>query len=261
MPINCDISSALYPFIFLTSAISLIFGALSWTRTTTLFLPLSTWIPVLATLLPPLTLIAIASNRFLSRSASHTRPHWTQPLQLLNHAHTILLSIVATAALAYLYPESILTCHLNNQWQYFFQHKDARAIRAIQDRYQCCGLRSIHDRAWPFKDHDHGDNACEQQLGYLRSCFEPWRGAQTRTSWMVVAAVVCVLVLKIAVWQIPRRRASWMSTRVLENGGEPRRIPGPELEEGEQDSEVDGEARRALLPRSRSGNENVWDVE
>jgi hypothetical protein len=52
-----------------------------------------------------------------------------------------------------------------------------------------------------------------------------------------------------------------MSTRVLENGGESRRIPGPELEQGEQNSEVDGEDRRALLPRSRSGNENVWDVE
>ncbi|KAL2855988.1 hypothetical protein BJY01DRAFT_203606 [Aspergillus pseudoustus] len=258
MPINWDISSALYPLLFLASAISLVFGALSWTRTTTIFLPLPTWIPVLTTLFPPLTLIAIASTRVLSRSASNAPHRWTQ---LLNHAHTIILSIIATVALTYLYPEDILTCHLNNQWQYFFQHKDARAIRAIQDRYQCCGLRSIHDRAWPFKDHDHGDNACEQQLGYRRSCFEPWRGVQRQTSWMVVAAVVCVLIVKIGAWQIPGRRISWMNTRVLENGGEQQRRSRPELEEGEHNTEGDGDARRALLPRSRSGNENVWDAE
>ncbi|KAL3460410.1 hypothetical protein BJX64DRAFT_263044 [Aspergillus heterothallicus] len=261
MPISCDISSVLYSILLLTSAVSLVFGALSWTRTITLFLPLSTWIPILATLLPPISLIAIASTRILAGSASNAPRRWSQPLQFLNHAHTIILSIVATAALAYLYPDDILTCHLNNQWQYFFQHKDAHAIRAVQDRYQCCGFRSIHDRAWPFKDHDHGDNACELQLGYRRSCFEPWRGAQRRTSWMVVAAVVCVLILKVGVWQIPRRRTSWMNSRVLENGGEEPRSSRPRLEDGEHDAENDSEARRALFPRSRAANENVWDVE
>jgi hypothetical protein len=54
----------------------------------------------------------------------------------------------------------------------------------------CCGLRSLHDRAWPFKDRDHGDNTCEVQIGYKRSCFSPWKEQQQLTSSMVVVAAL-----------------------------------------------------------------------
>lgn len=67
-----------------------------------------------------------------------------------------------------------------------------------QDTNQCCGLRSVHDRAWPFKDRDHGDNACEMQLGYHRSCLTPWRVQQQNVSWMIFAAAALIWATKVS---------------------------------------------------------------
>lgn len=97
---------------------------------------------------------------------------------------------MATIVLSRVIPDSILRCHIDHQWQAYFQAKNAGAIRMIQDKLHCCGLRSLHDRAWPFKDRDHGDNTCELQMGYERSCFSPWREQQQVVSSMIVAAVL-----------------------------------------------------------------------
>ncbi|KAL2830455.1 hypothetical protein BDW59DRAFT_140985 [Aspergillus cavernicola] len=252
---NCDSSAGIYTCLLLTLTISLVIAALSWSHTTTLSLPLPTWIPAITTFLPFVTLLTLTSIRIFSQKT------WAQYLGLLNHLHTILTTAIATLALAYLFPEAILSCHLEQQWQSFFQQKNSHAIRSIQDRFQCCGLRSIHDRAWPFKDREHGDNACEVQLGYRRSCLEPWAGMQRNTSWMVVGAVVLVLVVKIGFVQVSRQRTSWMRTHFLSNGQDRQRISGPELEEGDGEPEANGESRRTLLPQSRPGQENVWDVD
>ncbi|KAL4921507.1 hypothetical protein BDW62DRAFT_198075 [Aspergillus aurantiobrunneus] len=275
MPIKCDSSSATYALLLLVrqiyenylipitllhqvSILSLIFGALSWARTSSSFLPLPPWIPVTATLLPILTSITLFSARVLQFKIPN---HLTQPLHLLDSIHTILLATLATLALAYLFPDSILSCHLENQWQAFFQAKNAHVIRAIQDQFQCCGFRSIRDRAYPFKDRTHGDDACEVQYGYRQSCLGPWRGEQQGASWMVFVAVVGALLVKAGFAQLSSRRASWMSSRFLGNRRTAQLISGPELEEGDDGAANEGEARRTLLPHSRSGQENVWDVD
>ncbi|BCS20507.1 uncharacterized protein APUU_20939S [Aspergillus puulaauensis] len=258
MPIKCDSSSAIYAVLVLASILSIALGALAWARTTSSFLPLPTWIPALATLLPILTPLVFAGTRLLFNTASH---RLTQPIQILNHIHTILLTAIATIALSYIFPGNILSCHLEQQWQTYFHNKDAHAIRAIQDQYQCCGLRSIHDRAWPFKGNDNGDNACELQFGYRQSCMVPWRGVQEGTSWMVFAAVLGISLVKIGFAQLSSRRASWMSSQFLGSERNRQRISGPGLEEGDDNEESSGEARRTMLPHSRPGHENVWGVD
>ncbi|KAL4990811.1 hypothetical protein BDW68DRAFT_153397 [Aspergillus falconensis] len=262
MPFECNSSLALYALLLLASAISLGLGALSWARTTDLYLPFPTWVPATTTLLIPLTLLILASFRILSSNASQTnRARFTQPAHLLSHIHTILLTTLGTLALSHLFPSQILSCHFESQWQSFFQQKNAPAIRTIQDRFQCCGLRSIHDRAWPFMDRTHGANACELQMGYRQACIGPWSGSQKGVSWMVFAAVVGGLLVKIAFVQLSARRANWMSTRFQANGRNPQRLSGPGLEEGNDNGDNEGEARRTLLPHSRSGQDNVWDVD
>ena len=52
-----------------------------------------------------------------------------------------------------------------------------------------------------------------------------------------------------------------MSTRFHVNGRNPQRLSGPGLEDGNVNSENEGEARRTLLPHSGSGQGNVWDVD
>ncbi|KAL4909235.1 hypothetical protein BDW74DRAFT_174435 [Aspergillus multicolor] len=264
MPLKCDSTSAIYALVLLASVISLVLGALSWARTTALHLPFPTWIPATTTLVTPLALITILTYRFLITNTPQTQTNRFQlPIlaPFLSHIHTILLTTLATLALSYLSPAEILSCHLETQWQTFFAQKDAHAIRSIQDRFQCCGLRSIHDRAWPFKDRTHRDNACELQLGYRRACFAPWTASQRSVSWMAFAAVLGGLIVKIAFAQLSARRASWMESRFQANGRNPQRLAGPALEEGDGDAGDEGEARRTMLPHSRSGQENVWDVD
>lgn len=165
-----------------------------------MYLPLPTWVPAIATLISPITILAMIATRYFFRPSNNETAQtsrWSTISNILNQIHTIILTIVATVALAYLFPDRILSCNLDQQWLDFFRSKDSQAIRSIQDEFRCCGLRSIHDRAWPFKDRNHGDNACELQLGYQRSCFAPWREHQQQTSWMVFAAAVFVLVAKV----------------------------------------------------------------
>lgn len=174
---------------------------MSWARTTTVILPLPTWIPVIATFIPPITVLTLIAMRvFFPRLNSETpcNARWSTISGILNQTQTIISTITATVALAYLFPDRILSCNLDQQWQVFFQSKNSHAIRSIQDEFRCCGLRSLRDRAWPFKDRDHGDNACQVQLGYQRSCFVPWREHQQSTSWMVFAAAVLVFAVKVS---------------------------------------------------------------
>ena len=173
---------------------------MSWARTAAVFLPLPTWVPAIATLISPIIIFTLIATRYFTRPSNSETPQnsrWSTISNILNQVQTVILTIVATVALAYLFPDRILSCNLDQQWQEFFHSKNSQAIRSIQDEFRCCGLRSIHDRAWPFKDRNHRDNACELQLGYQRSCFGPWREHQQRTSWMVFAAAVFVFVAKV----------------------------------------------------------------
>lgn len=52
-----------------------------------------------------------------------------------------------------------------------------------------------------------------------------------------------------------------MTTRSQVNGHNPQRLSGPGLEDGNDNCENEGEARRTLLPHSGSGQGNVWDVD
>lgn len=185
---------------------TLILGALAWSCVSSSFLPLPSWLPVLVTLLSPLTAAALAVSNTSSRNTTNApNPIWTRFASIIDQLHSILLSAIASVALAYLFPDNILVCHLEQQWQAFFQSKNAHAIRTIQDANQCCGLRSVHDRAWPFKDRKNKDNACEEQLGYHRSCLTPWRAQQQNASWMIFAAAALVLAIKVShVWLFPR---------------------------------------------------------
>ncbi|KAJ5639368.1 uncharacterized protein N7484_007230 [Penicillium longicatenatum] len=263
MPVQVNAKALLYFVFILGGAISLILGALSWSRTAAVCLPLPTWVPAIATLISPITVLTLIAARYLSRpSNNETQPHrWSTISSILNQIQTIILTIVATVALAYIFPDKILSCNLDQQWQAFFHSKNSNAIRSIQDEFRCCGLRSIHDRAWPFKDRNYGDNACELQLGYQRSCFAPWREHQQRTSWMVVAAAVFVIVAKIAFFQIFAQRTSWMSGQSGSTRPDYQRISHAGVQDEENEGNGgDEEAQRTFLPQSNTQSRNNWET-
>lgn len=142
-------------------------------------------------------LIPRATNRYPNATIESGNNRQQRVISVFDQLQSILSTIIATVAITYLYPDNILSCHIEKQWQSYFQTRNSNAIRTIQDNLQCCGLRSTRDRAWPFKDRTHGDNACELQLGYQRSCFEPWRAQQRYVSWMVFTAAVLIWAGKV----------------------------------------------------------------
>ncbi|KXL41570.1 MAG: hypothetical protein FE78DRAFT_74043 [Acidomyces sp. 'richmondensis'] len=121
--------------------------ALSWARTAALFLPLPTWVPAIATLISPIAALVLLATRFCSPPSTPRNCRWSRISSILSQIQNVISTIVATVALAYLFPDRILFCNLDQQWQGFFQSKNSHAIRSIQDEFRCCGLGSLHDRA------------------------------------------------------------------------------------------------------------------
>ncbi|CRG87352.1 hypothetical protein PISL3812_04369 [Talaromyces islandicus] len=191
--------------------ISIVFGGIAWSRINSLFLPFPTSITAIATLFPVLSFLIVATiNSFVSRfeGANSRRKRITAsdgangttatgastafgPLVafFLDNIMTILPTVLATISATYILP-SDNNCHLEQAWQAYYHNKDVNAIRSIQDRLQCCGLRSTRDRAWPFKDATHSDMACEQSMGYRQSCLEPWSDNERKVAVLVFAAAV-----------------------------------------------------------------------
>ncbi|KAF7622362.1 hypothetical protein AFLA_008901 [Aspergillus flavus NRRL3357] len=151
-------------------------------------------------------------------------------------------------------------CQLNNQWQSYYHNKDSRAIRAIQDSLHCCGFRSVKDRAWPFKDRTHDDDACVEQIGYARACLGPWEQEDKGAAWMVLWAAVLILVVKIASSQL-NRSPGWMGRA---NTNRFIRISGAEdQEEGEEHANANGNVgddrpTHQLPQPGQSTHDDVW---
>ncbi|PWY72184.1 hypothetical protein BO94DRAFT_476066 [Aspergillus sclerotioniger CBS 115572] len=261
MAMICGLAMIAFVVSSACAIIALILGALSWSRTASLFLPFPQWIPVITTLFPLITVLALyLANRLSSTAgADNTHPfnHWQRLFPIADHLHSIISAIIATVALAYLYPENVLTCRLEQEWQEYFRLKDAQPIRTIQDEFRCCGFRSIHDRAWPFKDRTHGDDACEVQLGYGQSCLVPWTQQQQSASWMVFAAAVLTLFMKVAFYQA--MRSSWINTRFGRQAPEYQQITHPGLEDEDTDGDAEESRYGAFLPRAHPRYDTEWN--
>lgn len=125
----------------------------------------------------------------------------------IDQSLTLLPVIVATLTATYISP-SDNNCHLEQTWQSYYHRKDVHSIRTIQDQLQCCGLRSTKDRAWPFKDANHGDDACERTTGYTQSCLQPWSEQERRVAVLVFVAAVLGWGIKVFSF-LALRHNSW----------------------------------------------------
>jgi hypothetical protein len=149
------------------------------------------------TLLPLLTIVIPFATRIASNATVLKGGAIQITREIVDQIFTILPAVIGTLALSYMLPSEALSCRLEEQWRSYFQSKNTRAVRAIQDSLQCCGFRSTHDMAWPFADANHGVNACELQLGYDRSCLLPWREQEQSAVWMIFIAAALSYILKV----------------------------------------------------------------
>ncbi len=107
-------------------------------------------------------------------------------------------TVIATLAGTHLAPGSGLTCGLNEQWQLMYHKKDVTTIRRIQDSFECCGLRSVVDRAWPFPDKEHSANACPDAFKRTKSCFNDLKGQEQLVAGLLLLVAVLMFLWKVS---------------------------------------------------------------
>lgn len=178
----------------------------AYTQIRALSLPIPKALALFTVVLPFVTGISTQSlNNLIRKSSKNDRHQLTLPLIGIIGFQLIYETVVATLALTHILPPSSLVCGLNDNWQRFFNAKDADSIRAIQDKLKCCGFRTVKDRAFPFGT----PSTCARDFGRQQSCADPWRGAEQVTAGLLLLVAVLVFILKVLAVISLLTRASW----------------------------------------------------
>lgn len=136
-----------------------------------------------------------SSQPLLLKSKKPTRhPQWQNYALLLL---TILSTVLATLSGTHLPSSATQTCTLDTKWQSMFSQHDGKSIQRIQDAFNCCGLHSIRDKAFPFPSKNIGVDACSKTFGRTKSCFNDWRGEEKK-----VAGLGLVVVFGVVLWEV-----------------------------------------------------------
>ncbi|KAL8971220.1 MAG: hypothetical protein Q9197_003393 [Variospora fuerteventurae] len=187
-----------------------IIAAVSLTQIRYLSLPISNATSTAAIILPLLTGIGIRGVQSLlpsSQSKGRNQPPWLLPTLFV--VPVIYDTVIATLSITQMLPSSVLTCQLSEQWQALWSNGDGNAIRRIQDAHQCCGFRTIKDKAWPF-DGDQGALTCRTIYGRMGNCLGPWRRDQQVMAGLILLVAVGSFAVKLVVLVLYRGRGPWM---------------------------------------------------
>ncbi|RFU29635.1 hypothetical protein B7463_g6700, partial [Scytalidium lignicola] len=176
-----------------------------------LSLPISQIFAFAAVFLPLITFITTQLIHPLLRDKESTARNalW---IILLSAFQLIYETIIATLSIVYMIP----SCSIEDKWQEMYSNKDANAMRAIQDRFDCCGFNSLVDRPWPFargrKEEGHGVDQCKITYGRERSCRVPWQQQERVNAALLFGVAAIIFVAKALLIIIKFRRGAWNQT-------------------------------------------------
>ncbi|KAM0556823.1 hypothetical protein ACHAPJ_005883 [Fusarium lateritium] len=190
------------------SLVLLIIAVFVHVRSSNLSLAISPTLSILTILLPIAGFLNTSSYprlRSVSKSSSshvaRLAPFVVQVLQAL------ITTILATLLFEGIVPSGIMDCMLDKQWMGMFRAHDGRSIRRIQDAFDCCGLNSVRDRAYPFPG--TAPSNCAETYGRRTACREPWRGALQTLSGLDLVVVLGVGLVQILGLLLARDDAGW----------------------------------------------------
>lgn len=157
-------------------------------------LPISQALGLFTVVLPLIAGISTqGAHGLIQRSSKKENYHLTIRLLAVIGFQLIYETIIATLAMTYLVPPSALRCGLTDKWQFLYSEKNENAIRTIQDSFDCCGLNSVVDRAFPFSG---GRSECAKVYGRNKSCFAAWRKAEQTNAGLLLLVALVVFVIK-----------------------------------------------------------------
>jgi len=130
----------------------------------------------------------------------------------------IFETIVATLSISYITP----SCRLEERWSSLYSNKDSGAIKRIQDRFDCCGFKTVKDRAWPFPhgrpQDGFGSDQCIKIYGRESSCLGPWRQSGQINAGLLFGVAMILFLVKAAtiIFQLsnipPTISRNWMDS-------------------------------------------------
>jgi len=234
------------PFLALT-----ILAFVASIRARRIYLPTSITTQVLAIILPFLTnatlfVVTKVSPRPMLRltgkasSAScirFTLPSREIAITGLFILDTILITLASTAL-----SNPTLTCGLESLWQQLFIAKDRRTIQAIQDSLECCGFRTVRDKAWPFPAKGVDAEECIKRSGWDKPCEGTWTAEGRSVLGMIIGVGVGVVVIKIIYLLTMSVRPEWFHSE-RGQGDFGRLSEGRIMEEEGEDEEGGGGGR------------------
>ncbi|MCJ1423940.1 hypothetical protein MMC29_001825 [Sticta canariensis] len=169
-------------------------------------------------------------------------------------------------------PPDDLTCLLERNWSQLYSNKDDGAIKRIQEAHQCCGLKTVKDKAWPFPDKNHNSDACVKLFNRQKSCLGDWRQDEQIYAGLLLFVALMTFALKLLfLYLFTRKPNSWFHRMVAngfpaltagtydesgtsnENGnGAPRRIEAAYRDNPVVDVDEEDSASRSLVSANQS---------
>ncbi|KAI7084272.1 hypothetical protein KC356_g6905 [Hortaea werneckii] len=202
-------------------------------------LPIPDIVCALALALPPLAGVALETVLSLdSHLARKGQVHASRIFQATVAAFLIYETVVATLAGVYVSPFGGMQCALKDRWAALRSAKDADSIRKIQDAFNCCGLMSTKDMAWPFPEKAHPEaDRCLVRFDRSQACIGPWRAEEQRVAVMLMIVPIAILVILA-----PSSTSTWLPSAIrlpqedLSTAGRPRQAIGYRDADGDEDS-------------------------
>ncbi|KAG5914694.1 hypothetical protein E4U53_004610 [Claviceps sorghi] len=175
-----------------------------------LSLPISSFLTILAILLPILALLnAYIYPNLLRSSHSFTTGNLTSRLApvVLQGLQAVVTTILATLLLEGVIPSPVLDFLVEYEWDELYRGSDASHLSHVQDTYDCCGLNAVNDRAHPLVSVPGG--TCAELYGRTKSCRQPWQKALQYFSGIDFGVVIVVALMQITGLLIMRERTAW----------------------------------------------------
>ncbi|KAI9801779.1 MAG: hypothetical protein M1825_003151 [Sarcosagium campestre] len=189
-----------------------IIAVYAWARTNYFSLPIPIITYVFALLSPFLTVTGIRALLLDNGIITSTQllPSLSISVVELFGLASVIEAALVTLAGSLLQPEAH-SCALEGRWRALFQSKDATRIRRIQDGLNCCGLRSLVDKPWPFPTREHGVEACRETYDRVQSCFAGLQREERVLLGLVLGVGGLNLLVKVIFILVARYKPEWLA--------------------------------------------------
>ncbi|KAJ8102862.1 hypothetical protein POJ06DRAFT_57738 [Lipomyces tetrasporus] len=163
-------------------------GVMQLTKTTHFLLPVSSFFPTMAILLPSMTLFCLIIPIASPSVFAARRLFYPAALIVIIFTATILLGLLSP----YISP-NLSHCIHDALWSRLFGEKSLK-IERIENVLRCCGFNTPYDRAYPFPSSSAGANACVLEYKYTESCAYKWQHeTKIVAEWCVVSFSIILL--------------------------------------------------------------------